>query len=68
MTTVANPFVLTFGGKPDVFFGREDMVEGFTDALESPGSVYRTLFLTGKSGRFCSPINRGRAESKYFVK
>ena len=50
MATVANPFVLTFGGKPDVFFGRKEIIGSFTDALENRGSAYRTLFLTGKRG------------------
>lgn len=52
---VKNPFTPVFGGKPDLFFGRRDVIEEFDIALDAPGSEYRALFLTGNrgSGKTC---------------
>lgn len=45
-----NPFTPVFGGKPDFFFGRQDLLKRFDRALEVRGSDYRSLFITGARG------------------
>ena len=45
-----NPFTPVFGGKPDFFFGRKDVLARFARALEVRGSEDRTLFVTGTRG------------------
>ena len=45
-----NPFTPVFGGKPDFFFGRKDVLARFSRALEVRGSEDRTLFVTGTRG------------------
>lgn len=45
-----NPFTPVFGGKPDFFFGRQDLLKQFDRALEVRGSDYRSLFITGARG------------------
>lgn len=45
-----NPFTPVFGGKPDFFFGRKDVLGRFARALEVRGSEDRTLFITGTRG------------------
>lgn len=45
-----NPFTPVFGGKPDFFFGRQDLLRQFDRALEVRGSDYRSLFITGARG------------------
>lgn len=45
-----NPFTPVFGGKPDFFFGRKDVLARFARALEVRGSEDRTLFITGTRG------------------
>lgn len=47
---VDNPFTPVFGGKPDSFFGRRDLLERFDRALEVRGSDDRALFFTGTRG------------------
>lgn len=51
----ANPFTPMFGGKPESFFGRQDIIRPFDIALTTPGSDFRTLFFTGTrgSGKTC---------------
>mgnify|MGYP002627015587 CR=1 FL=1 len=46
----ANPFTPIFGGKPDFFFGRKDILARFDRALVVRGSEDRTLFITGTRG------------------
>ena len=46
----SNPFTPSFGGKPDFFFGRKEILARFDEALESRGSASRTLFITGNRG------------------
>ncbi len=50
-----NPFSPHFGGNPELFFGRRPILDEFDVALVSPGSDYRSLFLTGSrgSGKTC---------------
>lgn len=43
-------FTPIFGGKPDFFFGREDIIKRFDAAMKDRGSDYRALFLTGTRG------------------
>ena len=45
-----NPFTPVFGGKPDFFFGRKDILGRFARALVVRGSEDRTLFVTGTRG------------------
>lgn len=45
-----NPFTPTFGGKPDFFFGRHELLGRFDRALDNRGSADRTLFITGNRG------------------
>lgn len=45
-----NPFTPIFGGKPDTFFGREDILHRFDLALADADSESRYLFLTGTYG------------------
>jgi hypothetical protein len=45
-----NPFTPLFGGKPDVFFGHDDILNNFSMALRDNGSDYRSLFITGIRG------------------
>ena len=45
-----NPFVPVFGGKPDFFFGRKELLNRFTFALVDRGSEDRALFITGNRG------------------
>lgn len=45
-----NPFSPLFGGRPNVFFGRERIITRFEAALEASGSDYRSLFITGTRG------------------
>lgn len=49
-TMFENPFSPLFGGRPDVFFGRERIIQNFESALAVPGSDYRSLFITGTRG------------------
>ena len=46
----SNPFTPIFGGKPDVFFGREKILQLFEHAMIDPGSDDRALFITGTRG------------------
>ncbi|MBQ6735735.1 MAG: ATP-binding protein [Lachnospiraceae bacterium] len=46
----ANPFTPIFGGKPDVFFGRTEILNRFELAMIDPGSDDRALFITGTRG------------------
>ena len=45
-----NPFSPVFGGKPESFFGRKELLRRFGRALEVRGSDDRALFLTGTRG------------------
>lgn len=45
-----NPFSPIFGGKPEVFFGREDILKRFDYAMIDVGSEDRALFITGTRG------------------
>lgn len=45
-----NPFTPSFGGKPDFFFGRKEILLRFENALTDRGSAERVLFLTGNRG------------------
>lgn len=45
-----NPFTPTFGGKPDFFFGRKNIIARFEKALVNRGSADRVLFITGNRG------------------
>lgn len=45
-----NPFTPVFGGKPDFFFGRKELLARFDRALEVRGSEDRALFITGTRG------------------
>lgn len=49
-TAIANPFTPVFGGKPDCFFGRENILARFDAALVDRGSDHRALFITGSRG------------------
>ena len=46
----SNPFSPIFGGKPDVFFGREEIIKLFEHAMIDVGSDDRSLFITGTRG------------------
>lgn len=48
--TITNPFTPVFGGKPDCFFGRDDILGRFDTALIDRGSDHRALFITGSRG------------------
>ncbi|MBR3159799.1 MAG: ATP-binding protein [Atopobiaceae bacterium] len=45
-----NPFSPIFGGKPDFFFGRKDVLRRFDLAMRDRGSEDRALFFTGTRG------------------
>lgn len=45
-----NPFSPIFGGKPDVFFGREKILNHFEHAMIDIGSDDRAIFITGTRG------------------
>lgn len=45
-----NPFTPLFGGRPDCFFGRENILRRFDAALVDKGSDARALFITGSRG------------------
>jgi len=45
-----NPFSPIFGGKPNIFFGRERILELFDYAMVNVGSDDRALFITGTRG------------------
>ena len=45
-----NPFSPIFGGKPDVFFGRERILNLFDHAMIDSGSDDRAIFITGTRG------------------
>ena len=45
-----NPFSPIFGGKPSVFFGRDDILYLFETAMRDPGSDDRAMFITGTRG------------------
>ena len=45
-----NPFSPIFGGKPDVFFGRDEILKLFDLAMIDSGSDYRAIFITGTRG------------------
>lgn len=45
-----NPFSPIFGGKPDVFFGRDKILNLFEYAMIDKGSDNRAIFLTGTRG------------------
>lgn len=45
-----NPFSPIFGGKPDIFFGREEILKLFDYAMIDSGSEDRALFITGSRG------------------
>lgn len=45
-----NPFTPVFGGKPDVFFGRQLILARFDLAMIDHGSDDRALFITGARG------------------
>lgn len=46
----SNPFSPIFGGKPDVFFGRERVLNLFDHAMIDVGSDDRAIFITGTRG------------------
>ncbi|SFB00352.1 Predicted ATPase, AAA+ ATPase superfamily [Acetitomaculum ruminis DSM 5522] len=46
----SNPFTPIFGGKPDVFFGRDKILELFELAMFERGSDERLMFITGTRG------------------
>lgn len=46
----SNPFSPIFGGRPDFFFGRKEILARFDLALRDPGSEDRALFITGTRG------------------
>lgn len=45
-----NPFTPIFGGKPGIFFGRQEILARFDGALIDKGSDDRALFITGTRG------------------
>ena len=45
-----NPFSPIFGGKPDVFFGRKEILTLFEHAMIDAGSDDRAMFITGTRG------------------
>ena len=46
----SNPFSPIFGGKPDVFFGRDRILSLFDLAMVDSGSDERAIFITGARG------------------
>ena len=46
----SNPFSPVFGGKPDVFFGRDRILSLFDLAMIDSGSDERAIFITGTRG------------------
>lgn len=46
----SNPFTPIFGGKPNVFFGREKILQLFEQAMLDIGSDDRAIFITGTRG------------------
>ena len=46
----SNPFSPIFGGKPDVFFGRDRILSLFDLAMVDSGSDERAIFITGTRG------------------
>ena len=46
----SNPFTPIFGGKPNVFFGREKILQLFEHAMIDVGSDDRAIFITGTRG------------------
>lgn len=46
----SNPFSPIFGGKPNVFFGREKIINLFDHAMIDAGSDDRAIFITGTRG------------------
>ena len=46
----SNPFSPIFGGKPDVFFGRDRILGLFDLAMVDSGSDERAIFITGTRG------------------
>ncbi len=46
----SNPFSPIFGGKPDVFFGRDRILDLFDLAMVDSGSDERAIFITGTRG------------------
>ena len=46
----SNPFSPIFGGKPDVFFGRDKILNLFEHAMIDVGSDDRAMFITGTRG------------------
>ena len=47
---LTNPFTPIFGGKPDFFFGRKEILRRFDGAMSDRGSDYRAVFFTGTRG------------------
>lgn len=47
---IENPFTPVFGGKPNSFFGRKELLARFDRALQVRGSDDRSLFFTGTRG------------------
>ena len=45
-----NPFSPVFGGRPGIFFGRDELRKRFKIALADPSSEDRALFVTGTRG------------------
>ena len=50
MLMFKNPFSPIFGGKPGVFFGREEILKLFDHAMIDIGSEDRAMFITGTRG------------------
>ena len=50
MRSIRNPFTPSFGGLPEYFAGRTDLIRRVENALEDAGSPDRALFLTGCRG------------------
>ena len=50
MRSIRNPFTPSFGGLPEYFAGRSDLIRRVENALEDAGSPDRALFLTGCRG------------------
>lgn len=42
-----NPFSPIYGGKPNIFFGREEILSRFDTAMRTQGSLDRAIYLTG---------------------